>query len=230
MTRIIAILRNFSALILLTLCAILLGMLFLYICAMGAGGWTPLFHDPARRDAAIALLSLAALTPLCGCHVGLGSRKDHANDWALLALLIGGLSLGYVSARCDRTSFLALAGGEPLRYVGLLLFLTGSVLRILAIRILGARFTVWVTIQEEHELVTHRLYRHIRHPSYTGAILTLWGWALVYRSAVGVVIAAAMGLVLISRIDAEERLLLVQFPQLYAQYIQRSWRLLPFVY
>jgi len=214
---------------LLALGAILLAMLFLQICAGGLGGWAALFHVPARRDAAIALLTLAALTPLCGCHVGFGSRKDHANDWVLVALLIGGLCLGYFSARCDRTGFLTL-GREPLRYVGLLLFLTGSVLRILAIRTLGPQFTVWVTIQDEHELVTDRLYRHLRHPSYTGAILTLLGWALVYRSAVGVMIAAAMGLLLISRIDAEERLLLVQFPVAYADYVERTWRLLPFVY
>jgi protein-S-isoprenylcysteine O-methyltransferase Ste14 len=215
--------------ILLTFGAAALALLFLQLCSAGLGGWKILFHDPARRDAAVALLSLAALTPLCGCHVGVGAQKDHANDWVLLALLIGGLSLGYFSARCDRTGFLAL-GGESLRYVGLLLFFAGSVLRILAIRTLGPRFTVWVTIQNDHELVTDRLYRHLRHPSYTGAILTLIGWALVYRSSVGVLIAAAMSLLLISRIDAEERLLLVQFPMAYAEYIERTWRLLPFVY
>jgi protein-S-isoprenylcysteine O-methyltransferase Ste14 len=219
----------FVASILLTLGAAALGLVFLQLSAVGIGGWSILLHDPARRDAAISLLSLAAMTPLCGCHVGFGEQKDHANDWVLLALLIGGLCLGYFSARSDRTGFLTL-GGESLRYVGLLLFLIGSVLRILAIRTLGPRFTVWVTIQNDHELVTDRLYRHLRHPSYTGAILTLLGWALVYRSGVGILIAAAMALLLISRIDAEERLLLVQFPVAYAEYIQRTWRLLPFVY
>jgi protein-S-isoprenylcysteine O-methyltransferase Ste14 len=221
--------RSSRTLILLTLGALVLAWCFLQLCATGLGGWTASFHDPVRRDAAISLLALAALTPLCGCHVGFGSLKVGDNDWVLIALLIAGLSLGYYSARCDRSGFLTL-GGEPLRYVGLLLFLTGSVLRILAIRTLGPRFTVWVAIQDEHELVTDRLYRHLRHPSYTGAILTLLGWAIVYRSAVGVVIAAAMGLLLISRIDAEERLLLAQFPVAYAQYIERSWRLFPFVY
>ena len=216
--------------ILLTLGAVLLALCFLQLCACGEGGWTASFHDPARRDVGISLLALAALTPLCGCHVGLGSFKDHGNDWVLLALLILGLCLGYFSARCDRNGFFTLGRGEPLRYVGLLLFLTGSVLRILAIRTLGPRFTVWVTIQDEHELVTDRLYRHLRHPSYTGAILTLLGWALVYRSGIGVMIAAGMGFLLIFRIDAEERLLLAQFPVMYAEYIERSWRLVPFVY
>ncbi len=218
-----------SAAAALTLGAILLAFLFLQLCAAGVGGWSVLFHDPVRRDAAIALLALAALTPLCGCHVGPGSQKDHANDWVLFALLVGGLSLGYFSARSDRTGFLTL-GREPLRYAGLLLFLTGSVLRVLAIRTLGSRFTIWVAIQEGHELVTDRLYRRLRHPSYSGAILTLLGWALVYRSAAGVLIAIAMGLLLISRIEAEERLLLAEFPLAYAQYIQQSWRLCPFVY
>jgi protein-S-isoprenylcysteine O-methyltransferase Ste14 len=213
----------------LTLGAILLALLFLEVCSLGIGGWTVLFHDPTRRDAALGLLALAALTPLCGCHITVGRRKNHSNDWVLPALLFAGLALGYFSARADRTSSLSLSG-ESLRYVGLLLFLTGFVLRILAIRSLGDRFTVWVTIHDDHELVTDRLYRYLRHPSYTGVLLTLLGWALVFRSLTGVLIALAMGLLLITRMDAEEELLVVHFPDEYPEYIERTWRLVPFVY
>jgi protein-S-isoprenylcysteine O-methyltransferase Ste14 len=213
----------------LALGALLLSLLFIALCALGWGGWHGFLLDPIRRSAAISLAALAALTPLCGCNIALGVETDRANDWVLIALLVGGLSLGWASAFCDRHSIWTL-GGESVRLLGLTLFLIGAVLRIGSILSLASRFTVWVSIQEGHELVTDKLYRYLRHPSYTGAILTLLGWALVCRSGVGVLIAGLMSALLVSRLSAEEKLLHQAFPRDYADYVRHSWRLLPFVY
>jgi protein-S-isoprenylcysteine O-methyltransferase Ste14 len=53
------------------------------------------------------------------------------------------------------------------------------------------------------------------------------GWALGFRSAVGLVIAALIFVVLLARIRSEERLLLSQFGDQYAAYRARTWRLFP---
>lgn len=59
-------------------------------------------------------------------------------------------------------------------------------------------FTVGVAFQKGHTLTTG-LFRFIRHFSYTGAILTLIGWALVFRSLIGVGLAVMMALLLAER-------------------------------
>ncbi len=213
----------------LTLGAILLALLFLSVAAAGCDGWKNLLADPIRTGAAIALTVLAAATPLCGCNLSVGLRKEDGNDWVLAFLLICGLLLGWVSAVTDRRNLWTI-GGEAVRCAGVTLLVLGAALRILSIRALGERFTVWVAIQDGHELVTDGLYRHVRHPSYAGALLMVVGWAMVFRSGPGLLIAAAMGAALIARIHAEERLLIRQFPLAYPDYAKRSWRLVPLVY
>jgi protein-S-isoprenylcysteine O-methyltransferase Ste14 len=56
------------------------------------------------------------------------------------------------------------------------------------------------------------------------------GWALAFRSAIGVILAAALIPPLIARIRAEERLLQAEFGAAYDSYRTHSWRLVPGVY
>lgn len=206
-----------------------LALCFIALAAWGWHGFEPLLAEPARVGACAALVALAAATPLCGCNFNPGRRTDAANDWVLVALLFLGLLLGWASAYCDRVGWLVI-DGPIIRYTGLSLFIVGCYFRIASILALGPRFVVWVAVQHHHELVTTGIYRFIRHPSYTGAMLTLIGWALTFRSLVGVLIASIMCLMLITRIDAEERLLLAEFGEAYTAYQESSWRLAPGVY
>ncbi len=95
---------------------------------------------------------------------------------------------------------------------------------------LGRRFSGLVAIQPDHRLVTDRLYRVIRHPSYLGLFVLSLGWGLAFRSGVGVAIAVLMLIVLIARIEAEEWLLVETFGAEYEAYRARTWRLAPYVY
>src|SRR5689334_15245567 len=61
---------------------------------------------------------------------------------------------------------------------GVVLFVLGIIIRWLAIIQLGRFFTVNVTIAEDHELVTTGVYRYVRHPSYSGTLLTFLGFGL----------------------------------------------------
>jgi protein-S-isoprenylcysteine O-methyltransferase Ste14 len=73
-----------------------------------------------------------------------------------------------------------------------------------------------VAIQPEHTLVTSGVYGVIRHPSYLGLLVNSLGWALAFRSGVGVLLTALLIPLLIARIRAEERLLHSQFGGEYA--------------
>ena len=102
--------------------------------------------------------------------------------------------------------------------------------RILPVFVLGGRFSGLVAIQKEHRLVITGIYATIRHPSYLGLLMTTAGWILVFRSAVGLIIAALFVPIILGRIRSEERLLASQFGAEYEAYRARTSRLLPGVY
>lgn len=112
--------------------------------------------------------------------------------------------------------------------VGRVIVIAGTGLRIWAIQTLGRFFTATVQIQEEHQLIQHGPFRHIRHPSYTGALLTAAGGAIVLESWFGLLIATACMLyAYYVRITAEEAALVSKFGQRYQDYQHQSSRLIP---
>jgi protein-S-isoprenylcysteine O-methyltransferase Ste14 len=117
-----------------------------------------------------------------------------------------------------------------MRCLGVALFVAGGALRIWPVFVLGSRFSGLVAIQPGHTLVTDGVYAVIRHPSYLGLLVSSLGWALAFRSGVGVVFTAAMLPPLLARMGAEEALLRSQFGSKYDSYRSRTARLIPGVY
>lgn len=194
-------------------------------------GWNGpnFFDDPARLALFIAFVALGALTPACGCNLNPGRTVRRSNEWIFLPLLCAGLLMGWAAARDDRMNVWTF-GPPAIRYLGLAIFLLGSALRFASILTLGDRFSVWVAIQHGHRVQMSGLYRWMLHPSYTGAILTPFGWALVFRSVAGVLLVLTMIPPLISRMNAEEQLLAAEFGGEYLEYRDRTARLIPGVY
>ncbi|PYM00341.1 MAG: isoprenylcysteine carboxyl methyltransferase, partial [Verrucomicrobia bacterium] len=89
----------------------------------------------------------------------------------------------------------------------------------------------FVALQPDHRLKTDGFYRFVRYPSYLGALLAMAGWALVFRSIIGLLLTAAMCVPIIARIRAEEEFLVSEFGEQYRSYQQRTrWRLFPLIY
>jgi protein-S-isoprenylcysteine O-methyltransferase Ste14 len=78
--------------------------------------------------------------------------------------------------------------------------------------------------------VTNGIYGVIRHPSYLGLIVIMFGWGLVFRSWIGILLAALVIPVLLARIRAEESLLHAYFGEEYERYRTRTSRLIPGIY
>ncbi len=78
--------------------------------------------------------------------------------------------------------------------------------------------------------MTDGIYRRIRNPSYLGLLVNSVGWALAFRSGVGVLLVVLTMIPLVARIRSEEALLRAQFGAEYDAYCARTWRLLPGVY
>jgi protein-S-isoprenylcysteine O-methyltransferase Ste14 len=108
--------------------------------------------------------------------------------------------------------------GDAIRRLGVVLFAAGGVLRIWPVFVLGNQFSGLMAIQPGHALVTSGVYGVVRHPSYLGLLVNSLGWALAFRSGVGVPLTALLIPPLVARIRAEERLLGSQFGDEYEVY------------
>jgi protein-S-isoprenylcysteine O-methyltransferase len=114
---------------------------------------------------------------------------------------------------------------------GVCLMLAGTAFRWYSAAVLGKYFTFDVSIQRGHALIEHGPYRYIRHPSYTGALLTLVGFGLALGNWAGLVVSFfCLGSAYAYRIPIEEAALLAFLGETYSQYLNRTWRVVPFLF
>lgn len=118
-----------------------------------------------------------------------------------------------------------------LNYFGLLIIVLGMILRYIAIRTLGKFFTVDLLIHDSHELISKGVYKYIRHPSYSGSLLSFLGFGLSLNNWISLIIIFVPVLIsLIYRIKIEEKLLLNQVGLKYNDYKKTTKRLIPMIY
>jgi len=115
-------------------------------------------------------------------------------------------------------------------YVGIVLIFSGIVVRQWAIAVLGRFFSLVVRVQRDQRVVDNGPYRFVRHPSYTGTMMTLLGLGLALQSWAGILVIMALFAVGFSyRIKVEEKALVSQLGQKYVSYAKRTKRIIPFV-
>jgi len=67
---------------------------------------------------------------------------------------------------------------SPATFVGLVMMISGTLIRVTTFRYLGKFFRFEASIQRDHELITGGPYSIVRHPSYTGMLISHPGWFL----------------------------------------------------
>ena len=93
---------------------------------------------------------------------------------------------------------------------------------------LGTNWSITLEVREGHRLVTHGIYRHVRHPMYLALWLYSLGQTLVIPNWVaGPSYLVTFGVLFVLRIGPEERLMREEFGQDYESYMARTRRLVP---
>jgi protein-S-isoprenylcysteine O-methyltransferase Ste14 len=198
--------------------------------SIGRGDWVAFFQSPARAGAFVVSLAMCALVYFCDFGgMNPGKREDRANRWIFAPILAISIAMAVLPAYLDGRN-MWVSGDAFTPYIGLALLALGGALRLSAVFVLGRRFTGLVAIQQDHRLQTGSLYRYIRHPSYTGLLVFMVGYVLLFRFWFGLLLVAGTLSILISRMNAEERLLESEFGEEYASYRHRTWRLVPWLY
>jgi protein-S-isoprenylcysteine O-methyltransferase Ste14 len=213
----------------LTVTVIISTLGYLALAVIGAGGPAAFFAHPPLIVLTIMLLVMAAVATRSSGNLSPGEREDRGNRWVIAALSVIGFLEAFVPAYTDRIDFWTI-DGDTVRWLGVALFALGGAFRLWPVFVLGHRFSGLVAIQPGHRLVTDGIYGVIRHPSYLGLLVTSLGWALAFRSGVGLLLTLASTLVVLGRIQAEEKLLGSHFGAEYEAYRRRTSRLIPGVY
>ncbi len=204
-------------------------LVYLGLAILGWGGFAAFFSHPALIALAITLLVLSGVAVFSRGNLSPGVREDRANRWVIVAFGLIGLLDAYLPAYTDRKEFWIL-DGDAIRWLGVVLFAGGGALRMWPVFVLARRFSGLVAIQPGHTLVTSGVYGFIRHPSYLGLLVNSLGWALAFRSGVGMLLTTLHIPPLVARIRAEERLLCSYFGDEYEVYRSHTSRLVPGVY
>ena len=134
--------------------------------------------------------------------------------------------------------FLAISGIGRLNFyaretyfIGLIFILLGLLVRWIAIFQLRKYFTVNVSIREDHQLIQKGLYRYLRHPSYSGSLLSFFGLALAFNNWITfLIIFFPILFAFLYRISVEEAELRKSFGDNYLAYAQRTKKIIPGVY
>lgn len=93
---------------------------------------------------------------------------------------------------------------------------------------LGQNWSVSLELRENHTLVSHGVYRWIRHPMY--ASIWLWGLAqgmMLANWFAGWAVMPAFAAMYFIRTPREERLMLEEFGDGYRKYARRTGRIFP---
>ena len=146
-----------------------------------------------------------------------------ASYWIIHLIVWGSIVVSFLVRALNLAVF-----RNDFQYLGLGLMVFGIALREWAVLSLGRFFTVRVTVDPDHTLVRRGLYRWLRHPAYSGSMLTLVGIPLSLGTWAGGVLVLVLTLSgYLYRVRIEEKALLAALGDEYRDYMQHTGRFFP---
>ena len=186
------------------------------IWAFGCIAWFVIRYPHQRR---------ARKTPVA-------QRAERLRERTLLAISFCGLCVvPLIYVLTDAPRFASYPFQPVLAFAGTVVFAAALALFYRIHRELGRSWSVTLEIRDQHVLVTHGLYRLVRHPMYSA----FWLWALAQALLLPNWIAGPAGLIgfgtlFFLRVGREEALMIETFGDEYRRYMARTSRVLPGIY
>jgi protein-S-isoprenylcysteine O-methyltransferase Ste14 len=159
-----------------------------------------------------------------------GSHEDRGSLLVLIVAIGGGVGGAFALALDVQGTAIPVARW-PIFVLGVLLMVAGIGVRQWSIALLGQFFTVDVRVHPGQTVVDRGPYRWVRHPSYSGMIITFLGIGLAlgnWLSLAMLLVVPSAGLVI--RIRVEERALLEGLGEDYRRFASTRSRLIPRVW
>jgi protein-S-isoprenylcysteine O-methyltransferase Ste14 len=160
-------------------------------------------------------------------EAALPERNTHGAIWGFALLCtFAAFPIGF------RLSALAMPGdGRAYVVAGVALMVLGTGFRQWAVHTLGRFFTFQLTVRTDQKVVDSGPYRMLRHPSYTGMLVTALGTGVAIGNWLSVALTFVPYTVsLVRRIRVEEAMLRQGLGSDYEHFAARRKRLLPGVW
>ena len=192
-----------------------------------AGIWPPALHLPQLWMVVSFSMLANMLQPAYRPFEGSRTPEDRGTAAQILWSIYLTQSAALLELALRRRVALPL---DLTTWVAFSAMIGGLGLRTWAVVLLGPWFTWNVTVQTGQQLISRGPYCLIRHPSYTGALITFVASCVLLRSWVAAVMAAlTLALAFARRIRCEEALLVKALPE-YRLYMSRTAKLVPGIF
>lgn len=186
----------------------------------------------------LAIVLVAELWLMRSRLSGDASRQaDRGSLRLLMAIIFVSVGLAWAvgrrfpQARFDALFDMGSASTTSVLAAGIAVFVAGLALRWYAMAYLGRLFTFDVAIAADHQVIDTGPYRLIRHPAYTGSLMTFVGIGVCGGNAASFgVLLVPIVLAFMRRIAVEEAALKAGLGRAYVDYVARTKRLIPLVY
>jgi protein-S-isoprenylcysteine O-methyltransferase len=159
-----------------------------------------------------------------------GGAADRRAKRLVVVAVWSGLLVAYLIAK-NVPALRAGADTWATLILGVTIACLGTVLRAWSILTLGTFFRRDVMVETGQAVIRRGPYRWLRHPSYTGTLVSTFGLALAFGSWVGAFLALAIAtLGHLPRIRVEEAALRDGLGEAYDEYAKTTDRLVPHVW
>ena len=115
-------------------------------------------------------------------------------------------------------------------FAGLVLFIVGLTIALVAVFTLRRFYSSTLVTREDHQLITHGVYRFTRHPIYFGVLIAIMGVPVYAPSLYGFLVLSLLVPIFLNRIRMEEEMLTEKFGDAYRTYREATSKLIPFIY
>jgi len=114
-----------------------------------------------------------------------------------------------------------------LQWIGIAVTCSGAALAIWARLNLGDNWSSRVNLKQGHQLISSGPYAYVRHPIYSGFLLAVVGTAVEIGEWRGLLATVLIGVMHSLKAQREERFMLSEFGDRYAQYQKQTGFLVP---
>ncbi len=196
---------------------------------------TPLWLQPSLPTAIFWIsYAICFLPEIIGSFFQTSSQQDRSHDRRSYPILVIGIIVSVVigfNLAVRLPGAMIIDHPVPMLIIGSVLIVAGALFRWYAIRVLGRLFTRDVAIRVDHQIIRTGPYRTLRHPSYAGGLLSMFGVAVALDNWPAFLVIMVMNLVLYTyRIRVEEAALTAQFGTEYQDYCRTTKRIVPFIF
>jgi protein-S-isoprenylcysteine O-methyltransferase Ste14 len=116
-------------------------------------------------------------------------------------------------------------------WLGVLVLIGALVMFRVTHKQLGRNWSISLELREKQTLVTGGLYGYVRHPMYSSFFLFAVAQALLLQNWIaGPIGLLAIAILFFLRVPREEEMMIETFGQQYRDYMQRTARIVPWVY